>query len=364
MNQGEMTVPLTGTDLHCGRLGDKMNCRRDAMATHSDTVLRAQLATRKQKLESTIASSPGREYLANLLREVDTALIRLDSGTFGLCEACHSPLETDRLAADPLVRFCTSCLTPVQQQALVEDLELASRIQAGLLPRNDLVHNDWRAAYHYEPAGQVSGDYCDLVTGENGNLYFMLGDVSGKGIPASMLMAHLHAMFRVLIGVGLPLVQMVERASRVFCESTLATHYATLICGRAGKDGEVEICNAGHLPVLLLRAAEVNRIEATGLPLGMFCSAEFTADCMYLNHGDRLVLFTDGISESQNRRGTELGIQPLIQSVKERPWSPARKTVLSIMTQAEEFRGGNPATDDQTVMVIERCASQGKDFPH
>jgi len=327
------------------------------MEMHFDSVLRTQLATRRQRLESTIALAPDREYLAELLREVDTALVRLDTGTYGLCEACHSPLETDRLAADPLVRFCTTCLTPRQQQALVEDLELASRIQAGLLPRNDMVHHGWRAAYQYEPAGPVSGDYCDLVAGEDGNLYFMLGDVSGKGIPASMLMAHLHAMFRTLIGVGLPLVQMVERASRVFCESTLATHYATLICGKAAENGEVELCNAGHLPVLHMHGLEVSSMEATGLPLGMFCSAEFTADRMRLSNGDQLVLFTDGISEAQDTQGAELGIQPLLQEAKARPRSSARETVLAIMAQAAKFRFGAPSSDDQTVMVIERIES-------
>ena len=328
------------------------------MAAQFDTVLRTQLATRKQRLESTLAHTPGREYLADLLREVDAALTRLDTGIFGLCEGCHSSLEADRVAADPLVRFCTDCLTPLQQQALVEDLTLASRIQAGLLPRSDTVHNGWRAAYSYEPAGPVSGDYCDLVAGDDGSLYFMLGDVSGKGIPAAMLMAHLHAMFRTLIGVGLPLVQMVERASRLFCESTLATHYATLVCGKAGKDGEVELCNAGHLPVVLVRGPEASSLEATGLPLGMFSSAEFTADRMRLNNRDRLVLFTDGISEAQDDRGAELGIQPIIDAAKAQPWSSARETVRSITAQAAQFRVGEAGRDDQTLMVIERFESQ------
>jgi sigma-B regulation protein RsbU (phosphoserine phosphatase) len=328
------------------------------VATHFDTVLRTQLVTRRQRLESAITATTGREYLADLLREVDSALFRLDTGTFGLCETCHEPIEGDRLAADPLVRFCIEHLTPPQQRALEEDLELASRIQSGLLPQNDMVHSGWRGAYHYEPAGPVSGDYCDLVATEDGSLYFMLGDVSGKGVPASMLMAHLHAMFRALIGVGLPLVQMIERASRVFCESTLATHYATLVCGKAGIDGEVELCNAGHLPVLLVRGPEIQSMEATGLPLGMFCSEKFTIDRIRLNSGDRLVLFTDGISEAQNRRGVELGIQPLMEAAKARPASSARETADAIMAQAAEFRSGVPSGDDQTVMVIERTDLQ------
>jgi sigma-B regulation protein RsbU (phosphoserine phosphatase) len=93
-----------------------------------------------------------------------------------------------------------------------------------------------------------------------------------------MLMSHLQAMFRALAGIGLPLVQMVERASRLFCESTLSSQYVTLVCGRAQKDGGVELCNAGHLPPLLGKAGNVHSIGATGLPLGMFCSEQFSVD--------------------------------------------------------------------------------------
>jgi len=99
-------------------------------------------------------------------------------------------------------------------------------------------------------------------------------------------------------------------------------------------------------------------MEATGLALGMFCSAEFTTDRMRLNSRDRLVLFTDRISEAQDRRGAELGIQPIIQAAKAQPWSSARETVLSITAQAAEFRFGEPSRDDQAVMVIERFESQ------
>ena len=94
------------------------------MASHLDTVLRIQRMTRRQRLESAMVVTSGHEYLTDLLRQVDAALFRLDTGTFGLCETCHEPIEGDRLAADPLVRFCMEHLTPPQQRALEEDLEL------------------------------------------------------------------------------------------------------------------------------------------------------------------------------------------------------------------------------------------------
>jgi len=166
--------------------------------------------------------------------------------------------------------------------------------------------------------------------------------------------AHLHAMFRALIGVGLPLAQMVERASRVFCESTLASQYATLVCGKAGKHGDVELCNAGHLPPLLVGKSDVRSIDATGLPLGIFCSEEFSVAKAQLGKGDLLILFTDGLSEAQNLSGAELGVEPLIDLAKTGLAASAHELVSLCMARAAEFREGAPSRDDLSVMVIER----------
>jgi sigma-B regulation protein RsbU (phosphoserine phosphatase) len=231
---------------------------------------------------------------------------------------------------------------------------LAAAIQAGLLPPHNVVHSNWQADYHYEPAGPVSGDYCDLVSTEDGSLYFMLGDVSGKGIAASMLMAHLHAMFRALIGVGLPLERMVERASRVFCESTRASQYATLACGRAGTQGDVELCNAGHLPPLLRRGTEVKQIDATGLPLGLFCGEEFSIERVTLHKGDLLVLYTDGLTEGQDTSGAEFGVRPLVDLAKERRSCSAQELVKACVTRAADFRSRTSIRDDLSLMVIQR----------
>src|SRR5512144_1569375 len=149
------------------------------MPAYLDSTIRTQLMDRRQKLVTAMSVDSENNYLSDLLQEVDAALSRMDNGTFGFCEVCHDTIENDRLLADPLMRLCLDHLTPSQQRELEQDLALASNIQSMLLPRKDLVHDGWRTAYHYEPAGPVSGDYCDLVTSDAGDLYFMLGDVSG-----------------------------------------------------------------------------------------------------------------------------------------------------------------------------------------
>src|SRR5512145_110121 len=227
------------------------------MAMPVETLLHEQLVDRQRKLQAVAATPKAEPEITRLLNEVDAALSRMASGAYGICEACHEPIETERLMVDPLLRFCLPHLTPAQQRAFEEDLDLACQIQQGLLPARDFAAGAWKAAYHYEPLGPVSGDYCDLVATEDDAVYFVLGDVAGKGVAASMLMVHLHAMFRTLISVKLPLQNLMGRASRVFCESTPTGHYATLVCGRAGAAGEVEVCNAGHLPPLLISSRSI-----------------------------------------------------------------------------------------------------------
>ena len=169
-----------------------------------------------------------------------------------------------------------------------------------------------------------------------------------------MLMSHLHAMFRSLISVEIPLAQIMKRASRVFCESTLANQYATLVCGKADSQGNIEICNAGHLPSILVQGRDRHYLNANGLPLGLFCSEEFTVDRATLNNGDLLIAFTDGFPESQNPSGIELGIQSFIEMTQRYPVKSASELVELSVKAAADYRDGIPAGDDLTLLVLER----------
>ena len=324
------------------------------MATVIDAALRDQLLDRRHRLENFVEHDDAAQ-LRSLLEEVDAALARMDEDTFGLCEVCQGTVEAERLMADPLVSVCLGCLTATQKRALEEDLELAARIQAGLLPCRDLAHDGWQVSYHYEAASLVSGDYCDLVTADDGSLYFMLGDVAGKGVAASLLMSQLHAMFRALVPVGLPLNKLVERASRIFCESTLSTHYATLVCGKADKSGAVEICNAGHLPPLLLRGGSATLIDATGLPVGIFCNEQFTSERFRMESGDTLFLFTDGLSESRDHSGEEYTAERLRRLLCQHHMLLPGALISECLRDLTDFRAGVPKHDDLTVMALRRA---------
>ena len=325
------------------------------MATLEISFLQNQLEDRKRRLEQAIALAPHNGGLAGLLHQVDSALERMTKGSYGLCQECHDPVEQDRLLADPLVCYCLDHLTQSERTALQRDLDLASAVQRNLLPSKNLRAGNWETAYHYAPIGPVSGDYCDLIP-SNGQLFFVLGDVSGKGVAASMLMTQLHALFRSLAMMSLPLGQIVAHANRIFCESALAGQFATLVCGQAKPTGEVEIHNAGHLPAILAGQGGVLRIESTGLPLGMFCEAEFSATRLQMEVDDTLFLYTDGLSEAQNA-DAEYGVDRVTQLVRQQSGRRPSELITACLHDLNSFADFSLHSDDLTMLAIQRLTS-------
>jgi len=245
-------------------------------------------------------------------------------------------------------------LSKREKNALEEDLELVLQVQRGLLPQRDLACDGWRAAHYYEPAGLVSGDYCDVVDAAQAGVYFMVGDVCGKGVAASFVTAHLHGMFRALISMELPVKLIVEHINRALCRTNLP--YATLVCGRARSNGAVEICNAGHPAPLVVRDGYVTALEESGLPAGMFADEEFSAFELSLEHGESLVLYSDGVSEARDFLGLEYGAPRLRKVIGERHAMHPSALVGACRDDLAAFRRGAEKADDLTILVLGRDA--------
>ena len=134
------------------------------------------------------------------------------------------------------------------------------------------------------------------------------------------------------------------------------THYATLVTGRADASGEVEICNAGHLPPLLLRrGGGATLIEATGLPVGIFCNEEFTSSKLTMRPGDTLFLFTDGLSESRDHAGAEYSRERLLRLLCGQQELLPGALIDVCLRDLTDFRAGAPGHDDTTIMALRRA---------
>lgn len=319
-----------------------------------DRALRQQLVSRRQRLAAALPAAPDTPRLVGLLQEVDAALERMNAGTFGICETCHDTIESDRLLQNPLCRNCLDHLSPSEQRALEMDLDLAFQVQRGLLPDAAMTIDGWRMAYAYEPAGTVSGDYCDLIDLGQGTGLFLLGDVSGKGLAASLLMSHLHAIFRSLASANQGVTELMAKANRVFCQGTFSSRFATLVCGRADRAGHVEVANAGHCLPLHVSQSGVTRLESTSLPLGLFADGEYQSERTELAPGDSLVLYSDGLTETFNPSGQQYGAQRLEDLLRGRHALAPKEILAAVQEDVAHFRSNAPRTDDLTVMVLQR----------
>jgi len=314
-----------------------------------------QLRQRRHQLEETVRRAPRAVELQRLLGEVDAAIARVDAGTYGLCATCHDPIETDRLLADPLVCVCIDHLSESEQRALERDLELASRIQRTLSAPRELSAAGWHLQLHVEPAGVVGGDWCDVFEPSPGSgLIFVLGDVSGKGLAAAMLMTHLHATFRSLAAEELPVSGLVERANQVFRSSTLSPYFATLVCGRLSADGTAEICNAGHWPPLVLGRRGVTQVPPTGLPVGTFASAHYSSQKVELGPGDHILLYTDGVTEARNAGELEYGTERIERLAAGRTWADPGALLAAVRSDLATHLDGVTPQDDLTLLAIGR----------
>lgn len=318
----------------------------------------ARVALLERRHRLSLVGADRHAEVGRLLHEVDAALARIDGDRFGRCEGCREAIEPMVLEAEPAARFCLDCMDAAERRRLGRDLELASAFQSALLPPPDLRCGGWELAIDYQPLGALGGDTCALVVPERGDgvLHFLFGDVAGKGVSASLLMAHLHALFRSMVALDLPLAETLARVNRLFCQSTTIGAYATAIAGRVEAGGRVELVNAGHPPALVHAGRSVVDAAGRGLPLGLFPGAEYASFELTLGPGEGLVLYTDGVSEAANAVGEEFGRAGLGRALSHTAGSSARAIVGAVLDELGRFRGPSPANDDATLLALRRLA--------
>lgn len=325
------------------------------MNTAMESALRTHLLERRHGLSTAVSEHKDAAPLVNLLKEVDAALERMDRGSYGVCVVCNDPVEEKALIEDPLVCMCLSHLSEEQQRSFERDLQLAAQIQNKLLPKRSLNAGGWQIDFHYEPAGIVSGDYCDVISSDgHGGVYFLVGDISGKGVAASLLMSHLHAIFHSLVAMNLPVDKLMERANALFSDRALSGHYATLVLGNANPAGNVNLCNAGHCPLLVHSGGQIYDVEATGIPIGLFASSKYTMRKIQMTKGDTILLYTDGVSEARNSSDNDYGTSALKDTLRDNHNLQPRELLDRCKAGLSAFRGETPLYDDVTLMVMRK----------
>jgi len=234
-----------------------------------------------------------------------------------------------------------------------QEIEAAREVQERLLYREPPQFQALKYSSCCLPAKGVGGDYCDFIELKNHQLVLAVGDISGKGISAALMMAHLQASVRTLYATTeTGLAPLLQSVNRLFLAATAPAHYATLFVGEYDdRSGTLRYANCGHnAPLLVHSDCTVERLQPTATVLGLFENWECSTSEVRLVPGDTLVLFTDGVTEATNANGEEFGEQRLIDRLRIFRASPPCSLVEGIVRTAQEF-SGHRQRDDLTVAV-------------
>jgi phosphoserine phosphatase RsbU/P len=238
------------------------------------------------------------------------------------------------------------------KKKLEEELDIARGIQQGLLPRN-LPQRGWLAATGSStPSHQVGGDYYDVAQMDDGRWAALVVDVSGKGVSSALVASLLQGAF-LTFGEG-PMDDKMRRINHLLTDRTEDGKYATIFYSLIEPSGIMRYINAGHCaPLLISRGEKVQYLETTGLPAGLIDEATFNVSEVRLNPGDRVVIYSDGVTDANNPAGEFFGRRRLRQTIEAYPDAYASELHQVLLQTLSKFTEGTPQSDDITLVVLQ-----------
>jgi phosphoserine phosphatase RsbU/P len=240
-----------------------------------------------------------------------------------------------------------------RREILSREIEIAREVQQRLFPQNLPPVAGLDYAGHCRPASGVGGDYYDFLGLPGGCLGIVIADVSGKGVPAALLMASLQASTRGQSQAQAGKVaELTANVNLLVCDASPENRYATFFYGHIDPVTRLlTYTNGGHNAPILLRGGAVMRLDEGGPPVGLFRFSQYVQQEVQLQAGDLLVLYTDGISEAENPAEEEWGDDALIAAARACVEVPAVETIDRLMAEADGFAAGAPQHDDMTLVI-------------
>jgi phosphoserine phosphatase RsbU/P len=241
--------------------------------------------------------------------------------------------------------------------SIQEDLNVAREIQQAILPKIFPPFPGVRQFDIYasmEAAKSVGGDFYDFFMIDENRLGFVIGDVSGKGVPAAIFMAVSRTLIRATGIQGVPAVDCIKSVNKLLCLESVSSMFVTVFYGILNiSTGEVEYVNAGHNPPYIVTTSGICKVEMTdGIVLGVFDDFEYTSKSFVLNPGDYFLLFTDGVTEAFNNKEEMFGDDRLESLLSERSGESIVDVVKDTFEAVQKFSSGIPQSDDITILSL------------
>ena len=303
------------------------------------------------------------------IRSVLAVPLGVGDSVFGMIYA-DSPLATSRFSEDHLkvlttlgsvaaIRVENTRLLEehMEQERYERELQLAREIQQRFQPTAPPVVPGYELQGISFPSYQIGGDYYDFINCADGRLVVALGDVSGKGTSAALLMSSLHAAVHAQVTLCRPITQTISAVNRYLADNTPANRFVTLFYAELDPGtGSLSFINAGHNPPLIAHAGgTMEQLAAGGLPLGIVPDFDYSEGRTHLQPGDVLVSYSDGVTETQNPKGEEFGTTRLQEVITQNLDRSAAAIRDKIEAALSAFAQGTPAVDDITLLIVKRA---------
>ena len=250
----------------------------------------------------------------------------------------------------------------IEKKRLEEEMRIARRIQERLLPQQTPDIGHYEVAALARPSRLVGGDYYDVVRIQDERLLLAIADVTGKGMPAALLMANLQASLHVVLPMEMTIEQAVGHINRVICQNTDTDRFITFFLAILHLDsGQMEYVNAGHNPPMVVRQnGSIELLDKGGLLLGVLDQIGYERGTVKLDPGDIAVLFTDGVTEAMGDAGEEYHEDRLEAVLKRVQTQSAADIVDMVHKDIAEFTGNvEELSDDLTMLIVKRVAKTG-----
>jgi len=334
-------------------------------------VIEEVVANGKAVLTSDAQADPrfaGGTVVLQGVRSVLAVPLGVGQKVFGIIYA-DSPLAEGRFTEDHLKVLTTLASVAairvenarlaeeqLERERLERELQVASEIQQRFQPASAPQVTGYELQGISFPCYEIGGDYYDFIQRSDGRMVVALGDVSGKGTAAALLMSSLHAAVHAQVDTHDSLVKTIGAVNRYLVESIPPNRFVTLFYAELDpKSGGLAFLNAGHNPPLIVHAGgTMEQLASGGLPLGIMADADFREGRTRLYPGDVLVIYSDGVSEAVNPGGEEFGPTRLYETVARNLDSSAAGIRDRIEAALTKFCQGTPAADDITLVIVKR----------
>jgi len=243
-----------------------------------------------------------------------------------------------------------------ERERMERELELAKEIQQSFQPSTPPVMDDYEFQGISFSCYEIGGDYYDFIAQHDGQTLIALGDVSGKGTAAALLMSSLHASIHAQVAAKTSLYEMVKSVNLYLAENTPSNRFITLFIAELDPNtGILNYINAGHNPPLVGRAdGTVEQLASGGFPLGIMPMAEYEVGQLELQAGEALVIYSDGVSEAVNQKDEEFGMERLTEVIRKNLKASASGIRDKVESALSSFTQTTPANDDITLVIVKR----------